>query len=61
MVEEESVSGLTKLIWSLSGFVGLLLVAYLVRFIPDHKVSLGLTIIALAGAIVLLGIAAHAG
>ncbi len=61
VVEEESVSGLTKLIWSLSGFVGLMLVSYLVHFIPNHKVSLGLMIVALAAALVLLGIAAVAG
>ena len=61
VVEETSVSGLTQLIWSVSGFLVCVLATYLFHLIPSRNLSMGLTIIAIAGALVFLGFATKAG
>jgi len=61
VVEETSVSGLTQLIWSVSGLVVCLLASYLLHFIPSRNLSMGLMIISFAGAATFAGFAIKAG
>jgi ribosomal protein L7/L12 len=55
VVEQESVSGLTQVIKWFVLLLGCLFLAYLFKFIPNHQISLGLMIVAFAGALVSLG------